>query len=321
MKKLILFLILCFIVSILNSSFLSSNMKVEEEVKMVISQLDKLYYGYSNTKYDDYILSYTKDRNNKSNLGFKEDVKLLSTSLNVVANDKNKNKLKVTKVNDNVIVNNRYSYIASNGPYSLLGKAYNGGYIFFSNLGLPYYAGFYMYAKKINSKAIIKSRNDELINKDNKTLYIFTGDWMLNSVYNKNFTDVDPVTIDDGHRFFNGNDYKLAYNEYFYVGDDLAEDETFIIKANDLYIVTYFGFPLYFSRDGSDIQGKEANNGRYYSINVDGTVNFSKKKRILVYTNDFELYFNGTINSDSKLSIFRISYGFLFALMLFIYLN
>lgn len=327
MKKIILSLILWFFVSFINSSFLSSNKEKKEGVEeehLIISDFGYLTYKLSSAKDENFILSYTMDRNNKSNLGLSDKVKHLSTKLNVVVDELNKNSLNVTKDNENVIVNNRYSYIHDN-ILSIVGKAINEGYIFLTHLGLPYLTGSFNYAKKDNSKAVLKSINGLVLNKNNKPVYVFTGDWMFNSVYKKNFTAVDIVSIDDGYKYFNGNDYKANSDdtEYFFVGDDVQPYETSITKVNDLYIVTYFGLPLYISKDGSDIQGKEANNGRYYTINFDGTVNFSKDKRIKVYTNDFELYFNGTNkpdSDDSKSSSSRISYGFQIIFVLLIYL-
>jgi hypothetical protein len=66
--------------------------------------------------------------------------------------------------------------------------------------------------------------------------------------------------------------------------------KTSVTKADDNYIATYYGLPLYVSKDGSDIQGKEANGGKYYTINVDGTINIGNTQ-VKAYSDEFEKYF------------------------------
>lgn len=283
-----------------SSTFISA-----EEI--VVKEDTNQYLYYNNGNKNTYLLHFSMDKLTKSVFTKTNDNYLFKTDSNVVVDksDSNLAKVVITKNNDtSVLVNGRFTYvfnqtIAATDEANSFGKFVNDGYLLPSILGKPK-TGFFGFSDFPN--AIIKKsdKDDSIVTKDGKKVFVCANDWMLKSNYN-GFLESDPVEVEGGAEFFNGNDYKLDTRKRISFGNGIKVEEGGVVKAGNKYIATYFGLPLYVSRKGSDNNEIKTEDFRtYYSINYDGTVNINNEK-VVPFTADFEKKFVTIISTMIKL--------------------
>ena len=84
----------------------------------------------------------------------------------------------------------------------------------------------------------------------------------------------------------------LGINEKTFEEKGITQDKFFneIIKSQNenIYIASYFGLPLYVSKDEKEI--KEVYGGKFYTINIDGTINIGTLT-VVPFSAEFEKYF------------------------------
>lgn len=268
-------------------------MKTDEEEITINQNNNSLFLTFKNNNRESYILHFSKDRLNTTRFNTTIDIQPFSTKATIHTNFTNSSLfLNISKIEDKVLFFNKYTYtfksnMSDYDEYFHLGKYINGGYILPSVSGKAK-TGFFG-LESTYFKILKKSDKDDLVvdNKGRK-VYVSSLDWMLHSEYNSNFTSVLPVELGNGADFFNGNDYKLMNSKNIPFGKEINVGEGGVVKGREFFIVSYYGLPLYISKDNHDVS--QGNGGQYYTINVNGTINI-ENRTIIPFSEEFEKYF------------------------------
>lgn len=289
----------------------SSNFLIKNDIKVGGNTSTNLLLMEQNLKI--YLLfSYTNDKNNIKTLKDNTYVTYIPVPEEVYV--VNEFKEKVTAVNDGfkLKINNRFALKIKDQiddeeeQKKVIGVFLDGGYILESYLGIPR-TGYWSVLDKPDP--IIKQSDkvedeDKVTDNDGNLVYIFSRDWTLSSTYIRDFTDILPLEVPNAELIFKDNkDFYIKSSFEISCGRNINPSHLSVTKSDpsNKYIASYYGFPLYISKDGNDINDKQANGGKYFSINYDGTIN-SKRRRIKIYSFDFEQLLtesNYDINSSS----------------------